>query len=90
MLNYNEILNAEFIKSHKITYTRKDDWIINTSDGMTIKLNDDKSDDALKRFVDNFQTVLKNMNKRITSVDLRYRDGFAISSDKIEKNDPKL
>jgi len=87
---FNEILNAEFIKIHKITYTRKDDWIINTSDGMTIKLNDDKSDDALKRFVDNFQTVLKSMNKRITSVDLRYRDGFAISSDKIEKNDPKL
>jgi len=87
---FNEILHAEFIKIHKITYTRKDDWVINTSDGMIIKLNDDKSDDVLKRFVDNFQTVLKSMNKRITSVDLRYRDGFAISSDKIEKNDPKL
>ena len=83
-------MHAEFIKIHKITYTRKDDWVINTSDGMIIKLNDDKSAEVLKRFVDNFQIVLKSMNKRITSVDLRYRDGFAVSSDTIKKINHKL
>ena len=87
---FNEILHAEFIKIHKITYTRKDDWVIKTSDGMIIKLNDDKSAEVLKRFVDNFQIVLKSMNKRITSVDLRYRDGFAVSSDTIKKINHKL
>lgn len=77
---FKEILSEEYIQIHKITLTRKNDWYIETGDGMIIKLNDTKSEENLKIFVSNFQNVLKTMNKRIGLVDLRYRDGFSVNS----------
>ena len=44
---------------------------------MIIKLNEERSEENLKRFTSNFQKILKSTNKRISNVDLRYRDGFA-------------
>ena len=77
-VKFNNILGEEFIKIHKITFTRKEDWTIQTLDGMKIKLNEERYEENLKRFVSNFQKILKSTNKRISNVDLRYRDGFAI------------
>ncbi len=64
-----------------ITFTRKEDWTIQTSDGMIIKLNEERSEENLKRLTSNFQKILKSTNKRISNVDLRYRDGFAVEID---------
>ena len=45
------------------------------------KLNEERSEENLKRFTINFQKILKSTNKRISNVDLRYRDGFAVEID---------
>jgi cell division protein FtsQ len=78
--SFNEILKEELIKIHKITFTKKKDWEIISTDGMKIKLNNIRPEYDLKRFIKNYQNVLKSLNKRVTYVDLRYRDGFSIGT----------
>lgn len=73
-----QILAVVGLKLEQIMLTPRRVWRLKLDDGMTIVLDRDQPEYKLERFARVYAQSLKRQNAKITQVDLRYANGFAV------------
>ncbi len=79
--SFSKILRDNIMQIKRLSLLRQTEWSIETTDGLIINIGEHNPEEKLTSFMRNYQKVLFHMKKRITYVDLRYRDGFSVSVD---------
>ncbi len=75
---FSEILKPVQMKIVKLALTDRNAWQIETDKGMTIELGRTDVNKRMERFVAVYRSTIAELNKKISYVDLRYTNGFAI------------
>ena len=63
----------------RLALSERRTWEIQLSNGMAISIDRNRSLDKLRRFVTFYNSDLKQKNKLIEKIDLRYENGIAVS-----------
>jgi cell division protein FtsQ len=79
--SFSKILGDNIMQIRRLSLLRQTEWTLETTDGLVINIGEHNPEEKLASFMKNYQKVLAQVKKRITYVDLRYRDGFSISVD---------
>ena len=83
----NKILNKELIHISIIKLSERLSWEIKTNNFIRVVLGKKNITSKVKRFIENYQFVLGELNSEIDYVDMRYRDGFSVRKTKKENKD---
>jgi len=73
-----KLLQKTQLKIASITLTPRRAWQINTDNGMLIELGRVEILPRIERFANVYVSTIAKLNKKITYVDLRYPNGFAV------------
>ena len=83
----NKILDKELIHISIIKLSERLSWEIKTNNFIRVVLGKKNITSKVKRFIENYQFVLGELNSEIDYVDMRYRDGFSVRKTKKENKD---
>lgn len=93
---FRERLRALELEIVQVALSPRHSWEVRLADGMVIELGRDQTQssvlDRLDRFVQAYPTTVSPLNRRLSYVDLRYANGFALRVPEImqiDKNTPE-
>ena len=75
---YGELLNPVAVEIRKFTYDSRKSQSVFLSNGVELKLGRVNAEQRLSRFIKVYKANLSTKMKRISVVDLRYTNGFAV------------
>ncbi len=64
-------------------------WSVRASNGITLQLGRENVESRLDRFVGAYERTLGRLQRRITYVDLRYSNGFAVGIPELAREQPE-
>ncbi|QEY25196.1 cell division protein FtsQ/DivIB [Neisseria zalophi] len=62
----------------KLEYTARSAWSAELDNGIVVRLGRENEIDRMQRFADMWPSILKEQEKYLEYIDMRYKDGFAV------------
>ncbi|PKO45891.1 MAG: cell division protein FtsQ [Betaproteobacteria bacterium HGW-Betaproteobacteria-22] len=89
---FNQILRGANLEVASIALTPRRAWQLTTNDGMVVELGRVDMQARLEKFANVYSSTISRLNKKITYVDLRYPNGFAVRrpADSVKLNNEML
>lgn len=75
---FSKVLKAANLEVASLALTPRRAWQVTTGNGIVIELGRSDMQPRLEKFVNVYNSTLVGLNKKITYVDLRYPNGFAV------------
>ncbi|ASK27589.1 cell division protein FtsQ/DivIB [Neisseria chenwenguii] len=76
--DFGKILSVRGLKIRELVYTPRSAWAVVLDNGITVRLGRENEIKRLQQFADIWPILLREHQSRLSYVDMRYKDGFAV------------